>query len=71
MAFFEEFSVTHHPVSLELLSQSFGRSFQRVSGLDELNEQLNSLFSEGNALSVLEVDTSSAENSRIFKELFR
>ena len=71
MDFFEEFSVTHHPVSLELLSQSFGRNFHRVDGLDELDEQLNSLFSEGNALSVLEVDTSSAENSRIFKELFR
>jgi 2-succinyl-5-enolpyruvyl-6-hydroxy-3-cyclohexene-1-carboxylate synthase len=71
MEFFEEFSVTHHPVSLELLSQSFGRNFQRVNNLGDLKEQLNSLFSPGNTLSVLEVDTSSAENSRIFKELFR
>ncbi|MCK5066167.1 MAG: 2-succinyl-5-enolpyruvyl-6-hydroxy-3-cyclohexene-1-carboxylic-acid synthase [Bacteroidales bacterium] len=70
MEFFEEFSVTHHPVSLEMLSHSFGRSFQRVEGLDGLDEQMEALFSEGTRLSVLEVDTSSGENSRIFKELF-
>jgi 2-succinyl-5-enolpyruvyl-6-hydroxy-3-cyclohexene-1-carboxylate synthase len=70
MEFFEEFSVTHHPVSLELLSQSFGRNFLRVEGMDRLDEQLESLFSGGGSLSVLEVDTTSAENSRIFKELF-
>jgi 2-succinyl-5-enolpyruvyl-6-hydroxy-3-cyclohexene-1-carboxylate synthase len=70
MPFFEEFSVTHHPVSLELLSQSFGRSFIRVVGKDDLDDQLEALFTEGSHLSVLEVDTTSAENSRIFKELF-
>jgi 2-succinyl-5-enolpyruvyl-6-hydroxy-3-cyclohexene-1-carboxylate synthase len=70
MDFFEEFSVTHHPVSLEMLSQSYGRSFQRVDGLDELDAQMEALFSEDARLSVLEVDTSSSENSRIFKELF-
>ena len=70
MDFFEEFSVTHHPVSLEMLSQSFGRSFLRVKGLDELDAQMEALFSEDARLSVLEVDTSSGENSRIFKELF-
>ncbi len=70
MDFFEDFSVTHHPVSLELLSQSFGRGFLRVTGLDGLDEQLGSLFEVGNRLTVLEVDTTSAENSRIFKELF-
>lgn len=70
MDFFEEFSVTHHPVSLELLSQSFGRNFQRVDGLEGLNEQLEVFFHEKSHLSVLEVDTTSAENSRIFKDLF-
>jgi 2-succinyl-5-enolpyruvyl-6-hydroxy-3-cyclohexene-1-carboxylate synthase len=70
MEFFEEFSVTHHPVSLELLSQSFGRTYMRVDGLDGLGEQLEVLFSEGARFSVLEVDTTSGENSRIFKELF-
>jgi 2-succinyl-5-enolpyruvyl-6-hydroxy-3-cyclohexene-1-carboxylate synthase len=70
MGFFEEFSVTHHPVSLELLSQAFSRRFKRVGGKDELDAQLSVLFSEDGPLSVLEVDTTSAENSRIFKELF-
>ncbi len=70
MPFFEEFSVTHHPVSLELLSQSFGRGFLRVDGKDDLDDQLEALFAEGSHLTVLEVDTTSAENSRIFKELF-
>jgi 2-succinyl-5-enolpyruvyl-6-hydroxy-3-cyclohexene-1-carboxylate synthase len=70
MDFFEEFSVTHHPVSLELLSQSYGRSYMRVEGLDGLGEQLEALFSERARFSVLEVDTTSAENSRIFKDLF-
>ena len=71
MAFFEEYSVTHHPVSIELLSQSFGRSYHRVSGWSDLDAQLDILFAEGSRLSVLEVDTTSAENSRIFKDLFR
>jgi 2-succinyl-5-enolpyruvyl-6-hydroxy-3-cyclohexene-1-carboxylate synthase len=71
MDFFEEFCVTHHPVSLELLSQSFGRNFQRVEGLEGLNEQLEALFNDESRLSVLEVDTTSGENSRIFKDLFR
>lgn len=70
MEFFEEFSVTHHPVSLELLSQAFGRRFKRVEGKEELDAQLSVLFSKDGPLSVLEVDTTSAENSRIFKELF-
>jgi 2-succinyl-5-enolpyruvyl-6-hydroxy-3-cyclohexene-1-carboxylate synthase len=70
MPFFEEYSVTHHPVSLELLSQSFGRSFHRVDGKEDLDEQLEALFTIGSHLTVLEVDTTSAENSRIFKELF-
>ena len=71
MEFFEEFSVTHHPVSLEMLSQSFGRTHRRVEGLEGLDIQLKALFSEGKGVSVLEVDTSMGENSRIFKDLFR
>ena len=70
MAFFEEFSVTHHPVSLELLSGAFGRSFGRAGDFNELERLLGSLFSAGTGLSVLEVDTTASENSRIFKELF-
>jgi len=70
MDFFEEFSVTHHPVSLELLSGAFGRRFARATSMQELDHQLASLCSPGSGLSILEVDTASSDNSRIFKELF-
>jgi len=70
MPFFEEFSVTHHPVSLELLSGAFGRSFGRAGDFNELDRLLGSLFTAGTGLTVLEVDTTASENSRIFKELF-
>ena len=68
MPFFEEFSVTHHPVSLELLTRSFDRGFQRASGLDELEEKLELLWQPGSDVSVLEVDTRGSKNSLIFKE---
>jgi len=70
MEFFEEFSVTHHPVSLELLSQSFGKGFQRVQQEDELEDKLEALFLPGSSISILEVDTTQRENSRIFKQFF-
>jgi len=70
MDFFEEFSITHHPVSLELLSGAFGRRFARATSLKELDHHLVALCAPGNGLSVLEVDTTSSENSRIFKDLF-
>jgi 2-succinyl-5-enolpyruvyl-6-hydroxy-3-cyclohexene-1-carboxylate synthase len=70
MDFFEEFSVTHHPVSLELLCASFGRRYGRAASFTELDRQLEALLEPGAALSVLEVDTTACENSRIFKELF-
>jgi len=71
MDFFEEFSVTHHPVSLELLVQSFGRSYRQVSSKKELTGTLVNLFEPETALSILAVDTSHSENSRIFKEFFK
>lgn len=71
MEYFEEFSVTHHPVSLELLSGAFGRRFARVATLEELDHQLVKLCSPASGLSVLEVDTTGSDNSRIFKELFK
>jgi len=70
MEFFEEFSVTHHPVSLELLSQAFGREFQRVRSMEELNKKMVHLFQPGSAVEILEVDVTESENSRIFKEFF-
>lgn len=71
MDFFEEFSVTHHPVSLELLSAAFGRRFARATGLEELDQHLKTLWEPGHRLSVLEVDTTGSDNSRIFKAMFK
>jgi len=70
MEFFEEFSVTGHPVSLELLSGAFGRRYARASKMEELDQVISSLCTPGNSLSVLELDTTGSDNSRIFKELF-
>ncbi len=68
MEFFEEYSVTHHPVSIELLAQAYGRSTQKAASMEELEEKLRALFRPGLGISILEVDTSSRENSRIFKD---
>jgi 2-succinyl-5-enolpyruvyl-6-hydroxy-3-cyclohexene-1-carboxylate synthase len=70
MEFFEEFSLTQHPVSLELLSAAFGRRFARARKMKELDQMIASLCTPGNSLSVLELDTTSSDNSRIFKEMF-
>jgi 2-succinyl-5-enolpyruvyl-6-hydroxy-3-cyclohexene-1-carboxylate synthase len=70
MPFFEEYSVTHHPVSLKLLSGSFGRGFARADSYEELVQEMKLLFTRGSSLSVLEVDCTDSDNSRIFKELF-
>lgn len=71
MGFFEEFSVTHHPVSLELLSTSFGRKVSRATSMEELDKLLPMLWSAGKRLSVLELDTTACDNPRIFKDLFK
>jgi 2-succinyl-5-enolpyruvyl-6-hydroxy-3-cyclohexene-1-carboxylate synthase len=68
MDFFEEFSVTHHPVSLELISQAFGRIFHRAGSRAEFEEKMEVLFYPGTIPQVLEVDTSDCENSLIFKD---
>lgn len=68
MDFFGEYSVTNHPVSPEKLAQSYGRLARLVENEDELQEAITALFCPDNELSVLEVDTSGSENSRIFKD---
>lgn len=70
MDFFEEFSVTHHPVSLELLSGAFGRLASRATSMEELEQHLPALWSPGHGISVLEVDSSGCDNSLIYKDLF-
>jgi 2-succinyl-5-enolpyruvyl-6-hydroxy-3-cyclohexene-1-carboxylate synthase len=68
MDFFEKFSVAHHPVSLDKLAESYGRRAKRVGKREELEGIINTLFAPGSTLSVVDVDTSEQENSRIFKE---
>ena len=68
MDFFEEFSVTHHPVSPALLAQSFGREATQAGNREELLGTTSTFFNPGSTLSVLDVDTSEQDNSRIFKE---
>jgi 2-succinyl-5-enolpyruvyl-6-hydroxy-3-cyclohexene-1-carboxylate synthase len=67
MDFFEEYQVTHHPVSIELLAQSYGRVTRRAENEMELRAGLEALLSAEGNISLLEVDTSGSENSRIFK----
>jgi 2-succinyl-5-enolpyruvyl-6-hydroxy-3-cyclohexene-1-carboxylate synthase len=71
MDFFETFSVTHHPVSIELLAQAYGRVFQRVSDMEGLRGVLQLLHQPGNVPAVVEVDTTGSENSRIFKSFIQ
>jgi 2-succinyl-5-enolpyruvyl-6-hydroxy-3-cyclohexene-1-carboxylate synthase len=66
MPFYEEFSVTRHPVSLELLAQSFGRGFMRTDSPENIDEALSGLLRKGSGATVLEVDTAGSENSSIF-----
>jgi len=68
MDFFEEFSVSHHPVFPHKLAEAFGRTAGLASNEQELGEALSVLFHAGSKHSVLEVLTSGSENSRIFKQ---
>jgi len=68
MEFFEEFSVTHHPASPALLAQSFGRQAMHVGTQAELTAVIDTFFTAGSPLSMLDVGTAEQENSRIFKE---
>ena len=71
MEFYEEFSVTHHPVSIELLSNAFGRGALRVSDKGALKEALEKLLHEGSGFSILEIDTTTCRNSDIFRRFIK
>ena len=68
MAFFEAYSVSHHPVSPKKLARAFGRTARLVENEKELEEALKVLFGPEGKLEVVEVDLSKSENSRIFKK---
>lgn len=70
MPFFGEFSVTRHPVTLKHIVKAFGMNILLANNDYTLDECLDTLFKKGAAATVMEVDTSSSENSGIFKQFF-
>ncbi len=70
MPFFEEFSVAHHPVSLQLLTEAFGLSYRMARDYNTLDHGLEFIFKKDSGPCVLEVDTGKSKNSAIFKEFF-
>jgi len=71
MPFYEEFSVTHHPVSLELLGEAFGRSVLRVSSERELSGSLDAFLEPSSPHAIMESDTAGSENSLIFRQFLK
>ncbi|MBN2699805.1 MAG: 2-succinyl-5-enolpyruvyl-6-hydroxy-3-cyclohexene-1-carboxylic-acid synthase [Bacteroidales bacterium] len=71
MPFFEEFSVTHHPVSIKRLSEAFGHAHRVAGDFNGMEEGLERLFGSGPGPVVLEIETGESENSRIFKQFFQ
>ncbi len=70
MPFFEEFSVTRHPVTIKHIVKAFGMNILPSNSDYTLDECLDTLFKKGAEATVLEVDTSTSENSGIFKQFF-
>jgi 2-succinyl-5-enolpyruvyl-6-hydroxy-3-cyclohexene-1-carboxylate synthase len=70
MPFFEEFSVTRHPVTIKHIVNAFGMNILMANNDYTLDECLDTLFEKGAEATVMEVDTSSSENSGIFKQFF-
>lgn len=71
MSFFEEFSVTNHPVDLQLLVRAFGLDYRQAKDIASLQKGLRELFTGMEHPGVLEVDTAGSENSFIFKQFFK
>jgi 2-succinyl-5-enolpyruvyl-6-hydroxy-3-cyclohexene-1-carboxylate synthase len=71
MPFFEQFSVTDHPVALENLAKAFALSHKQVSDYKGLNKGLSALLNDKKDLDMLEIFTGESENSLIFKEFYK
>jgi len=70
MPFFEEFSVTHHPVSIQLLVEAFGLKYRISTDIAALEQGLSYIFEKDSGACVIEVETSKSENSAIFRKFF-
>jgi len=71
MPFFDEYSVTNHPVDLQHLAEAFGLKHLYVSDTIGLKTSLATLFSGDTGPALLEINTAKSENSAIFKQFFK
>ncbi len=70
MPFYEDFSVAHHPVILQQLTEAFGLNYRIAKDFPGLKAGLDALLEKDAGPFVLEVDTAKSENSTIFKAFF-
>lgn len=66
----EEFILTKHHKNAEYIAKHFGFSYTKVSDEDTLSRVLDNFFKQDVKAKILEVDTSSIENSEILKGYF-
>ncbi|MCA1746109.1 MAG: hypothetical protein LC655_00320, partial [Bacteroidales bacterium] len=71
MSFFDEFSVTNHPVDLQHLAEAFGLKHLYASDIPGLQTALATLFAGDTGPAMLEVNTAKSENSAIFKQFIK
>jgi len=71
MPFFEDYSLSPHPVDPAALAAAFGREVRVVKKKEALEAGLQMLFGPASALDILEVRTMDSENSRIFKDFIK
>ena len=71
MPFFEDFSIASHPVSIKSLAEAFQINYYISKNYKELRSALDHVFDDHENPSLLEVDLSESENSRIFKQFYK
>jgi len=70
MSFFEEFSVTSHPVDPVKLAESFGLKTLTVKDYKQLQQGLNEQLAKNGSLQLVVAETSDRQNSVIFKTFY-
>lgn len=66
----DEFILTKHHKNAELLAKHFGFSYTRVEDEDTLSRVLDNFFKAESKPKILEIDTTSIENSAVLKGYF-
>ena len=70
MSFFDEFSVTHHPVSFWHLVKAFDLNILQANEDYTLDDAIKKLFSTGSKFSVFEIETAESENAIVFRQYY-